>query len=66
MNKLWKYLKEYRKESVLAPVFKLLESLMDLGELADKTATRLIFRGQLGKLFESPEAQAEKGQDQHG
>ena len=30
MNKLWKYLKEYRKESVLAPVFKLLESLMDL------------------------------------
>ncbi len=47
-------------------ILEFLESLMDLGELADKTATRLIFRGQLGKLFESPEAQAEKGQDQQG
>ncbi len=30
MNKLWIYLREYRKESVLAPLFKLLEALMDL------------------------------------
>ena len=30
MNRLWIYLKEYRKESVLAPLFKLLEALMDL------------------------------------
>ena len=30
MNRLWIYLKKYRKESILAPVFKLLESLMDL------------------------------------
>ncbi len=30
MNKLWIYLKGYGRESVLAPLFKLLESLMDL------------------------------------
>ncbi|MBR0514429.1 MAG: ABC transporter ATP-binding protein [Clostridia bacterium] len=30
MKKLWIYLKAYRKESILAPLFKLLESLMDL------------------------------------
>ena len=30
MKKLWVYLKDYKKESVLAPLFKLLESLMDL------------------------------------
>ena len=30
MKNLWIYLKEYRKESVLAPLFKLLEACMDL------------------------------------
>ena len=30
MKNLWVYLSEYKKESVLAPLFKLLESLMDL------------------------------------
>ena len=30
MKKLWKYLRPYRRESVLAPLFKLLESGMDL------------------------------------
>ena len=30
MNKLYVYLKKYTKEAVLAPVFKLLEALMDL------------------------------------
>lgn len=30
MNNLWKYLKGYEKEAVCAPLFKLLEALMDL------------------------------------
>lgn len=30
MKHLWKYLRPYRKESILAPSFKLLEALMDL------------------------------------
>ena len=30
MKRLLKYLKKYQKESILAPLFKLLEALMDL------------------------------------
>ena len=30
MNKLWVFLKEYKKETVLAPLFKLMEACMDL------------------------------------
>ena len=30
MKELWKYIKPYRSDSILAPLFKLLESLMDL------------------------------------
>ena len=30
MKKLWVYLKEYKTESILAPLFKLLEVVFDL------------------------------------
>ncbi|MBP5292116.1 MAG: ABC transporter ATP-binding protein, partial [Lachnospiraceae bacterium] len=43
MNKLWSYLYEYRKESVFAPLFKLLESLMDL--LVPLVVAAIINRG---------------------
>ena len=32
-------------------LLELLEKLMDVAELADETATRVIFRGQLGTLM---------------
>ena len=46
MNKLWKYLRKYRTESVLAPLFKLLESLMDL--LVPVVVADIINRGIRG------------------
>jgi len=46
MKKLWIYLKAYKKESVLAPLFKLLESLMDL--LVPLVVAAIIDRG-IGK-----------------
>ena len=46
MNRLWRYLREYRKESVLAPLFKLLESLMDL--LVPAVVADIINRGIRG------------------
>ena len=47
MNRLWIYLKEYRKESVLAPLFKLLEALMDL--LVPVVVADVINRGIRGQ-----------------
>ena len=35
-------------------ILEFLEKLMDLGELADATATRIIFKGQLGALMGIP------------
>lgn len=35
-------------------ILEFLERLMDLGELADATATRIIFKGQLGALMGMP------------
>lgn len=35
-------------------ILEFLEKLMDLGELADATATRIIFKGQLGALMGMP------------
>lgn len=32
-------------------ILEFLEKLMDLGELADETATHIIFKGQLGALM---------------
>ena len=46
MRGLWKYLRAYRKESVLAPLFKLLESLMDL--LVPVVVADIINRGIRG------------------
>lgn len=46
MNKLITYLKEYKKESILAPLFKLLESLMDL--LVPLAVAAIINRGIAG------------------
>lgn len=43
MDKLWDYLKHYKKESILAPAFKLLEALMDL--LVPITVAAIINRG---------------------
>ena len=43
MKKLMIYLKDYRKESVLAPLFKLLEALFDL--LVPIVVARIIDRG---------------------
>ena len=62
-------LEEYLKSGDLAEDFKwsveerrgeileFLESLMDLGELADETATKIIFKGQLGALMGIPQEQ---------
>ncbi len=41
---------EYSAESRRHEMLEFLELLMDLGELADKTATEVIFKGQLGVL----------------
>ncbi len=46
MKKLWKYLRPYRRESVLAPLFKLLESGMDL--LVPVIVAAIINRGVAG------------------
>ena len=46
MKKLFVYLKEYKKESILAPLFKLLESLMDL--LVPLVVAAVINRGIAG------------------
>ena len=35
-------------------ILEFLEKLMDLGELADETATHIIFKGQLGALMGMP------------
>ncbi len=43
MNKLWTHLREYRKDSILAPLFKLLESGMDL--LVPVVVAAIINRG---------------------
>ena len=60
-------LQEYLKSGDLAEDFKwsveerrgeileFLEMLMDLGELADETATKIIFKGQLGALMGIPQ-----------
>ena len=51
MEEDFKWSSEERRQEVLA----FLEKLMDVGELADKTATAIIFRGsQLGALFAPP------------
>lgn len=62
-------LEEYLKSGDLAEDFKwsveerrgeileFLERLMDLGELADETATKIIFKGQLGALMGMPQEQ---------
>lgn len=39
-------------------ILEFLEKLMDLGELADETATRIIFKGQLGALMGLPAEKA--------
>ena len=46
MKKLFIYLKEYKKESILAPLFKLMESLMDL--LVPLAVAAIINRGIAG------------------
>ena len=38
-------------------ILEFLEKLMDLGELADATATKIIFKGQLGALMGMPQDQ---------
>ena len=38
-------------------LLELLEKLMDVAELADETATKVIFRGQLGALMEQHKAE---------
>ena len=43
MKKLWKYLREYRKECVLGPAFKLLEALFEL--IVPLMIARLVDRG---------------------
>lgn len=40
-------------------ILEFLEKLMDLGELADETATHIIFKGQLGALMGMPGEKAE-------
>ncbi len=50
----FKWSVEERREEILG----FLELLMDLGELADETATRIIFKGQLGMLMPKKDGQA--------
>ena len=51
MEEDFKWSSEDRRQEMLA----FLEKLMDIGELADKTATAIIFSGsQLGALFTPP------------
>ena len=38
-------------------ILEFLEKLMDLGELADATATKIIFKGQLGAMMGIPQEQ---------
>ena len=38
-------------------ILEFLERLMDLGELANATATKIIFKGQLGALMGMPQEQ---------
>ena len=46
--------------SVIIVVLEFLEMLMDLGELADATATKIIFKGQLGAMMGIPQEQDEE------
>lgn len=56
MEEDFKWSAEERREEML----EFLEKLMDLGELADQTATAIIFKGsQLGALMGNP-ASAQK------
>ncbi len=43
-------------------ILEFLEKLMDLGELADETATHIIFKGQLGALMGMPSDKKEPEQ----
>ena len=54
----FKWSAEERREEILG----FLEQLMDLGELADETATKIIFKGQLGMLLPSRDSQTESKQ----
>ncbi len=45
---------EYSAESRRFEMLEFLDQLMDLGELADATATEVIFKGQLGALAGIP------------
>ena len=55
----FKWSAEERREEILG----FLELLMDLGEIADETATRIIFKGQLGMLMPQKDGQAGKEGD---
>ncbi|MBO6002533.1 MAG: hypothetical protein J6P53_03455 [Mailhella sp.] len=52
----FKWSVEERREEILG----FLELLMDLGELADETATKIIFKGQLGMLMPQKDGQGGK------
>ncbi|MGX8718993.1 MAG: hypothetical protein ACQGQP_07820 [Desulfovibrio sp.] len=52
----FKWSVEERREEILG----FLELLMDLGELADETATKIIFKGQLGMLMPQKDGQGSK------
>jgi len=41
-------------------ILEFLEMLMDLGELADETATKIIFKGQLGAMMGIPQEKNEE------
>ena len=55
----FKWSAEERREEILG----FLELLMDLGETADETATRIIFKGQLGMLMPQKDGQTGKEGD---
>jgi hypothetical protein len=55
----FKWSAEERREEILG----FLEQLMDLGELADETATKIIFKGQLGMLLHAKKGHAEDTRD---
>lgn len=50
---------EYSAKERRLELLEFLDKLMDLGELADETATKVIFKGQLGAILKKSDSSKE-------
>ena len=50
---------EYSVEERRLEILEFLDKLIDLGELADETATKIIFKGQLGAILKGSDSSEE-------